>query len=76
MDVVKTYKFKLYNSHRNKKLHTQIDAAGLTYNHCVALHKRYTHATVPTFLRHYRRPPKKSLSYQIPGVFFISSLRR
>ena len=41
MDVVKTYKFKLYNSHRNKKLHTQIDAAGLTYNHCVALHKRY-----------------------------------
>lgn len=38
---VKTYKFKLYNSKRNKKLHKQIDIAGLIYNHCIALHKRY-----------------------------------
>ncbi len=37
----KTYKFKLYRSHRNKKLHKQIDTAGLVYNHCIALHKRY-----------------------------------
>jgi putative transposase len=39
--MIKTYKFKLYNSKRNKKLHRQIIAAGLTYNHCIALHKRY-----------------------------------
>lgn len=39
--VVKTYKFKLYSSKRNRKLHRQINAAGLTYNHCVALCKRY-----------------------------------
>lgn len=39
--MIKTYKFKLYHAKRNKKLHRQINAAGLTYNHCIALHKRY-----------------------------------
>jgi len=38
---VRTYRFKLYNSKRNKKLHRQINVAGLVYNHCIALHKRY-----------------------------------
>lgn len=39
--MMKTFKFKLYHSHRNRKLHRQINAAGLVYNHCVKLHKRY-----------------------------------
>ena len=39
--MVKTYQFKLYNAKRNKKLHKQIVAAGKTYNHCVALKRRY-----------------------------------
>jgi len=39
--MIKTFEFKLYQSHRNKKLHRQINAAGLVYNHCVKLHKRY-----------------------------------
>ncbi|WP_303690605.1 RNA-guided endonuclease InsQ/TnpB family protein [Megamonas hypermegale] len=38
---MKTYCFNLYNSKRNKKLHRQINAAGLIYNHCIAIHKRY-----------------------------------
>lgn len=38
---MKTYRFKLYKSKRNRKLHKQIDMAGLIYNHCIALHKRY-----------------------------------
>lgn len=38
---IKTYCFKLYKSKRNKKLHKQINIAGLIYNHCIALHKRY-----------------------------------
>ena len=38
---MKTYCFKLYKSERNEKLHKQINAAGLIYNHCIALHKRY-----------------------------------
>ena len=38
---MKTFRFKLYQSERNEKLHKQINAAGLIYNHCIALHKRY-----------------------------------
>ncbi len=37
---MKPYRFKLYNSERNEKLNKQINAAGLIYNHCIALHKR------------------------------------
>ncbi|MBR2519951.1 MAG: transposase [Selenomonadaceae bacterium] len=38
---MKTYCFKLYKSEHNVKLHKQISAAGLTYNHCLSLHNRY-----------------------------------
>ncbi|MBR1728725.1 MAG: transposase, partial [Selenomonadaceae bacterium] len=38
---MKTFCFKLYKSERYHKLHKQINAAGLIYNHCIALHKRY-----------------------------------
>lgn len=38
---MKTFCFKLYKSKLNDKLHKQIIAAGLTFNHCLALHKRY-----------------------------------
>ena len=38
---MKTYCFKLYRAKRNKKLHGAINAAGIAYNHCIALHKRY-----------------------------------
>jgi IS605 OrfB family transposase len=38
---MKTFCFKLYKAKRNQKLHKQINAAGLTYNYCIALHKRY-----------------------------------
>lgn len=41
MIVTRTYKFKLYKSKKNKYLHQQIDIAGLIYNHCIALHRRY-----------------------------------
>lgn len=39
--MVKTYKFKMYRSKKNKYLHQQIDIAGLIYNHCIALHRRH-----------------------------------
>jgi len=41
MTIVKTYKFKLYRQKKNKLLNQQIDIAGLIYNHCIALHRRY-----------------------------------
>ncbi|PSB14699.1 transposase [Phormidesmis priestleyi ULC007] len=38
---MKTLKFKLYNHKRNRFLKRSINAAGVIYNHCIALHKRY-----------------------------------
>ena len=38
---MKTFYFKLYHSDHNNELMRQINAAGLIYNHCIALHKRY-----------------------------------
>ena len=38
---MKTYSFKLYNSDHNNALMRQINIAGLIYNHCLALQKRY-----------------------------------
>lgn len=38
---MKTYKFKLYNSKKNKKLQHQLWVACKIYNHCIALHRRY-----------------------------------
>ena len=38
---MKTFCFKLYHSDHNHELMRQINAAGLIYNHCIALHKRY-----------------------------------
>ncbi|XZF62071.1 MAG: RNA-guided endonuclease InsQ/TnpB family protein [Gloeotrichia echinulata DVL01] len=36
-----TLKFKLYEHKRNRHLKRMINAAGVIYNHCIALHKRY-----------------------------------
>ncbi|RCJ24053.1 transposase [Nostoc minutum NIES-26] len=38
---MKTLKFKLYQHKRNRYLKRIINAAGVIYNHCIALHKRY-----------------------------------
>jgi len=38
---LKTFCFKLYKSDKNSVLRKQINSAGLIYNHCIALHKRY-----------------------------------
>ena len=38
---MKTFCFKLYHSDHNNALIRQINIAGLIFNHCIALHKRY-----------------------------------
>ena len=38
---MKTFCFKLYHSNHNHEIMRQINAAGLIYNHYIALHKRY-----------------------------------
>ncbi len=45
MRTIKTYKFKLYRSKKNKHLRQQINISGLIYNHCIALHCRYYRLT-------------------------------
>jgi putative transposase len=39
--TIRTYKYKLYQTKRLKKLHNLVDIAGEIYNHSIALHKRY-----------------------------------
>jgi len=39
--MIKTYKYKLYNSKKTKELNTQTKICGNIYNHCIALHLRY-----------------------------------
>lgn len=41
MVINRTYKYKLYHSKKNQSLYRQINIAGLIYNHCIALHRRY-----------------------------------
>jgi putative transposase len=36
-----TYKYRLYRNKKNQRLHQTIDVAGLIWNHCVALQRRY-----------------------------------
>ncbi len=38
---MKTYKFKLYKTKRQKHLHRRVRIAGEVYNHLIAFHKRY-----------------------------------
>ena len=39
--MLKTYKYKLYNSKQNKHLKNDLNTACWVYNHCIALHKTY-----------------------------------
>ncbi len=40
--IRKTYKYRMHRTgRRNKRLHNQIDIAGIIWNHCVALQRRY-----------------------------------
>ncbi|WP_419171009.1 RNA-guided endonuclease InsQ/TnpB family protein [Negativibacillus massiliensis] len=39
--VIKTYKFKLYKSKKNKHLDDGINIAAAIWNYCIAMHRRY-----------------------------------
>ncbi len=64
---MKTFKFKLYHSKRNKYLHQQINAASSIYNHCIALHKRYYRMfgkyLTPGKLKHHIAKRRRKSSY-------------
>jgi len=50
---VTTYKFKLYNDDDNHHLHDIVNVAGIIYNHCIDLHRRYYRDT-QKYLNKYR----------------------
>jgi putative transposase len=42
MEIRRTYKYRMYRTgRRNKRLHNQIDIAGMIWNHSLALQRRY-----------------------------------
>ncbi len=69
---MKTYKFKLYKSKQNKRIHWQINASGSIYNHCIALHKRYykmfsKHLNLYKLMKHIAKLRKRIRYWQKVG---------
>lgn len=41
LKMIRTYKYKLYKTKKDRYIHDVINISGIIYNHCIALHKRY-----------------------------------
>jgi putative transposase len=72
IDDMKTLKFKLYNHKRNKYLKRTINAAGVIYNHCIALHRRYyrmwcKHLSCAKLQKHIAKLRKRNSFWQLVG---------
>ncbi|MCV3216859.1 hypothetical protein OGM63_25695 [Plectonema radiosum NIES-515] len=69
---MKTLKFKLYEHKRNRHLKRMINAAGVIYNHCIALHKRYyrmwgKHLNCAKLQSHIAKLRKRNYFWQLVG---------
>jgi len=69
---MKTLKFKLYNHKWNRFLKRSINAAGVIYNHCIALHKRYywmwrKHLPAAKLQAHVAKLRKRNRLWQLVG---------
>jgi putative transposase len=69
---MKTLKFKLYQHKRNKYLKRSINAAGVIWNHCIALHKRYyamfgKHLNCAKLQKHIAKLRKRNEFWQLIG---------
>lgn len=69
---MKTLKFKLYQHKRNKYLKRTINAAGVIYNHCIALHRRYyrmwgKHLNCAKLQKHIAKLRKGNSFWQLVG---------
>jgi putative transposase len=69
---MKTLKFKLYQHKRNRFLKRSINAAGVIYNHCIALHKRYyrmwgKHLNCSKLQAHIAKLRKRKLFWKLVG---------
>ena len=69
---MKTLKFKLYSHKRNRYLNRSINAAGVIYNHAIALHKRYyrmwgKHLNCARLQKHIAKLRKRTPFWQLVG---------
>nr|WP_245927260.1 transposase [Aphanothece hegewaldii] len=69
---MKTLKFKLYQHKRNRYLKQSINAAGVIYNHCIALHRRYyamfgQHLNCAKLQKHMAKLRNKNKFWQLVG---------
>ncbi|HEY9873235.1 MAG TPA: RNA-guided endonuclease TnpB family protein [Candidatus Obscuribacterales bacterium] len=69
---MKTLKFKLYSHKQNRYLKWSINAAGVIYNHCIALHKRYyrmwgKHLNCNKLQSHIAKLRKRKTFWQLVG---------
>jgi hypothetical protein len=69
---MKTLKFKLYNHKLHRFLKRSINAAGVIYNHCIALHRRYyrmfkKHLNCAKLQAHIAKLPKRNPFWQSVG---------
>ncbi|HLP87272.1 MAG TPA: transposase, partial [Nostocaceae cyanobacterium] len=69
---MKTLKFKLYEHKRNRYLKRMINIAGVIYNHCIALHRRYyrmwgKHLSCTKLQCHIAKLRNRNPSWQLVG---------
>lgn len=69
---MKTLKFKLYSHKRNRFLKRSINAAGVIYNRCIAIHKRYyrifgKHLNCTRLQAHIAKVRKRNPFWQLVG---------
>lgn len=76
---MKTLKFKLYSHKRNRFLKRSINAAGVIYNHCIALHKRYyrmwrKHLNCAKLQAHIAKLRKRKEFWQLVGAQAVQDI--
>lgn len=76
---MKTLKFKLYNNKRNRYLKRSINAAGVIYNHAIALHKRYyrmwkKHLSCTKLQSHIAKLRKRKPFWQLVGSQAVQNI--
>lgn len=79
IDSMKTLKFKLYSNKRNRYLKRSVNAAGVIYNHCIALHKRYyrmwgKHLNCAKLQKHIAKIRKRTPFWQLVGAQAVQDI--
>jgi len=69
---MKTLKFKFYAHKRNRSLKRSLNASGVIYNHCIALHKRYyriwgKHLNCAKLQKHIAKLRRRNPFWQLVG---------